>query len=119
MRARLCPPPPPIPVQRYIAGDVHNTAGLGVQLYFYCRVGRCYLQPPGPGWDERNRISRFVTKRRMHARPLAPADGDCRAHILLQHAKQCRTGRKKYQGRRFAQMIRVATGDQTYLSACF
>ena len=86
-------------MERYITVvAVYDTAGLGVQLYFHRCVGRRYLPPAGPGWDERNRISRFVTNRRVHARPLAPADGHCRAHILLQHARQCRSGRKKNQG---------------------
>ena len=63
-------------------------------------------------YESRNQTTRPDSNRIVHlARPLAPADGDCRSNIFL-HSRRQRDGRRaRTQGRRSAQAVLVATGD--------
>lgn len=101
IRRRLRAPPSSNPVQSRIAVYWHDAVALAVILTAASRSGVGRKESKFP-----------ITKRRVVACPLAPADGDCRAHILHQLQRQRDGRRHRAQGMRSVPAVRVATGGQ-------
>ena len=92
----LFPPLPPIPVQSRKTGSTHDADWVAIIIVLTATTRRWQAGGGTTGIG----ILPSDTKRRVLARPLAPADGDCRALIVLHRQRQRIGGWQRAQGGR-------------------